>query len=296
VVVNTSSKETTSSRKSADLLQRIKPTKENIKGAWNKYGLIVVGNVVFFILLYVFSYRPHNQESRAGELLSMAQSAETRGKFETAHEIYRKIAKDYEGVRASKMAKERMGPLKKKLSEKKPDLPPPAPCPAKCDELDLDDMLRQGPTVYISSFLAKQYGEDPTLEPKIRELISRYLGFAIMYEDATLKSLRHVGALSKPHIQKQFFDVRPKCVMTPDWIYDDFSIKNDNFYTWTNAHISLKIKQEDRELVETLRVPKLDPGQSVELGEFRVTSDGGVVSCEMTIKAEEGKNTITDEI
>ena len=72
-----------------------------LSAIWSKYGLIVVGNIVFFILLYFFSYRPHNEENRASEFLSIAQSAETGGRKETALDLYERILSDYGETRAA---------------------------------------------------------------------------------------------------------------------------------------------------------------------------------------------------
>ncbi len=55
---------------------RMYPSKAMIVQSWKKYGLIVVGNIVFFALLYFISYRPNNDENRAAEFLSMAQEQE----------------------------------------------------------------------------------------------------------------------------------------------------------------------------------------------------------------------------
>src|SRR5690606_9682238 len=42
-----------------------------VHAMWQKYGLIVVGNIVFFALLYFVQYRPNSIDNRATELLTM---------------------------------------------------------------------------------------------------------------------------------------------------------------------------------------------------------------------------------
>ena len=68
------------------------PPHGRLRRAWDKYGLIVVGNIIFFVLLYWFSYRPHNAESRAGEILSIGQMHESDGQLEAALAVYGRIA------------------------------------------------------------------------------------------------------------------------------------------------------------------------------------------------------------
>jgi hypothetical protein len=65
-----------------------------IRGMWNKYGLIVVGNVVFFALLYFVQYRPNSRDSRATELLTLAQREESEQRLEAAESVYSKILAD----------------------------------------------------------------------------------------------------------------------------------------------------------------------------------------------------------
>ena len=55
-----------------------------LRDAWHKYGLIVIGNVVFFALLYFVQYRPNSRDNRAAELLSLAQHEETEHRLEAS--------------------------------------------------------------------------------------------------------------------------------------------------------------------------------------------------------------------
>src|ERR1051325_8330347 len=76
--------------------------------AWQKYGLIVVGNVVFFALLYFIQYRPNSRESRAAELLTLAQREEAEHRLEAAESLYTMLLTDYADERPSAVAKERL--------------------------------------------------------------------------------------------------------------------------------------------------------------------------------------------
>src|SRR2546423_1583384 len=75
---------------------------------WQKYGLIVIGNVVFFALLYFIQYRPNSRENRAGELLTLAQREEAEHRLEAAESLYAMILADYADERPAAVARERI--------------------------------------------------------------------------------------------------------------------------------------------------------------------------------------------
>lgn len=273
---------------------KVIPTKKHIDKAWNKYGLIVVGNIVFFVLLYFISYRPNNDENRAAEFLAMAQSAQNRGRAEAAIELYQKVLADYPDTRAGKTARDQLPALKTDLAEGG-GAPVPQPAEA-CDELDLEEMLRKGPSVYIATFLAEHYTRFPADRAKIKEAIWHYLGVAVNYEGIELGRLRHESEFQDPAFQREFFDIRPVCEMEQDWIYDDFSVRNGNFYSWTNVNLQAVVQQDGEQETRTLRLPRLAPGQSVELMEFRVRGGGGAVTCSGELTSREGKISFSTQL
>ena len=260
---------------------------------WNKYGLIVVGNIVFFILLYLFSYRPHNTENRSMELLSMAQTAETKGHNQTAADLYEKILADYKGTRAAQTATERAPILKKTLS-KKTVVPPD--CPARCEDLNLEEMLRKEPTVYVATHMAKHYDRFPSDREKIREIILKNLKVSHEWAKIPVAKLRAESEFQSPELQQAFFNLHPKCHVTPDWIYDDFAVKNDNFFAWSNAVIEMTVSQGAEKTTRTVRAPSAESGELLDVLEFRIQKDGGPVTCTVSIKADQGKATTTQEI
>jgi hypothetical protein len=91
------------------------------------------------------------------------------------------------------------------------------------------------------------------------------------------------------YFQQEIFAVKPKCVINPDWIYDDFSIENTNFFGWHNAHIKLTVSQGDNTEEKTLRIPSVAPGESVDMLEFRVKGDGEPVLCKGEFISDEGR-------
>ena len=267
--------------------------KIELAGLWSKYGLIVVGNIVFFALLYLFSYRPHNAENRAAEFLSLAQLAETKGRNQTAMDLYEKIIDDYAGTRAFETADERFPILKKTLAEA-PDCPPPKQTP--CEALNLEEMLRKDPGVYIATHLARHFERFPDDRTKIHDIIWKYLKMAHEWGKLPVKQLKGESEFQSKTLQKAFFELKPKCEMTPDWWYDDFYLVNANFYAWQGVSVSVTISQGEASAEAQIRTPKLPSGERLDLTEFRVKKDGGPVTCKLTLKTKDGGITITETL
>lgn len=267
------------------------PSKEQIKQSWEKYGLIVVGNIVFFALLYFISYRPNNDENRAAEFLSMAQAQETQGRHEAAMALYEQVVAGYPETRAADTARQRLPGVRKRLV--RPPRPEPELIPPR---LDLAKMLNRRPAVYVAAFLAEHYHDDPAQRPKIHAAIKKYLGIAAIHEGVDLRELRGEREFQDDLFQREFFDIRPKCVMAADWVYDDFFVENTNFFSWSNVNIKLTVAQGERTAEQELRIPRLDPGGRVELLEFRVSGSSGVVRCGGELTATEGATSWSEEI
>jgi len=267
------------------------PSREQLKQSWEKYSLIVIGNIVFFALLYFVSYRPHNEENRAAELLSLAQSQETQGRLEAAFVIFEKITKDYPDTRAAETARARLPAVAKRLKspvESEPELVPPV--------LDLSEMLDRSPAVYVAAYLARHYEDDPAQKAKIHEAIKHYLELAASHEGIDFRRLSSEREFQSDFFQREFFAVRPRCVMHGDWLYDDFYVENTNFFPWTNANIKLTVSQGDDQEDHEQRVERVAPGERVDMLELWVSSGGGVVRCEGTVTAEEGTTEWSEEI
>jgi hypothetical protein len=264
------------------------PNKTTIKKTWDKYALIVIGNIVFFILLYFISYRPHNEDSRAAEFLSLAQEQETYRRDEAALVIYEKVIRDYPSTSSHGTAKQRFPIVKKRLQMKR-RLPPKAEQEKVLPKLDIDKMLDRQPSVYLASFFAKNFDMDPALKPKLKAVIKKYLWIAANHEGMSLSQLKSMKEFQSDYFQKEVFTAKPKCVIDADWIYDDFAVENTNFFTWHNVHITLTVSQGDKKEEQTLRIPAVASGESVDMLEFRVQSDGGPVLCKGELISDEGR-------
>ncbi|MET0283921.1 MAG: hypothetical protein ABW352_05605, partial [Polyangiales bacterium] len=128
-----------------------------LRDMWTKYGLIVVGNVVFFALLYFIQYRPNSRDSRATELLTLAQREESEQHLEAAESGYTKILSDYRDSAAGAVARERL-PKVLALSKKKRETQ--APLPAACaPEIKIKDLLETKPSLDVAELVGAHFPE-----------------------------------------------------------------------------------------------------------------------------------------
>ncbi|MBN2529386.1 MAG: hypothetical protein JXR76_23565 [Deltaproteobacteria bacterium] len=265
-------------------MKKLIPHKKHLRQSWEKYGLIVVGNIVFFALLYFISYRPHNEENRASEFLSIAQQQEAENHYHAAMVLYNKVVTDYKETRSAQTAMARIDYMKRH-----PPKEPPKKEPEKLTPVfDIDKMLDQQPAVYVARFLAAHYDDTPTLKPKLRQAIADYLKIAINYEGILLKTLRAEKEFQRPEFQDAFFKVKPRCQMKADWIYDDFFIKNTGIFTWHNVRVQVAVTQGDKKATADVRIPKLSAGRSFEVVSFNVDKSGGAAMCSGKVYTREG--------
>jgi len=271
---------------------RFVPSRQMLAQSWQKYGLIVVGNIVFFVLLYFISYRPNNDEHRAAELLAMAQEQEAGGRFEAAAVLLQKVLARYPDTEAARTATARLPAVRKRQLARAagtaPEVVPPV--------LDLAEMLDRKPSIYVATYLASHYGDDPALKPKLRPVIAAYLGQALRVDGATLAALKREKELRDPELAQELFAIKPACAMTPDLIYDDFAVRNDNFFPWTGANLKLEVRQGSERVVEERRVETVAPGAEIDVLEFDVDGSGGVVSCAVEVTAAEGQGSWSGKI
>ncbi|MBN2718566.1 MAG: hypothetical protein JXX14_22165 [Deltaproteobacteria bacterium] len=271
---------------------RLVPTKKQLNQSWEKYGLIVVGNIVFFTLLYFISYRPHNEENRASEFLSLAQQAETEDQMTTAQTLYTKITRDYSGTRSAATAQTRLESLRRQHTKHTQLSSPPKPTPV----FDIEKMLDQRPAVYVARFLAAHYDDSPKLKPRVRQAIADYLKIAINYDGVLLKTLRTEKEFLRPEFQTAFFSVLTRCEMKKDWIYDDFFIRNNSIFPWHDVRLHVTVSQGKTKESADMRIPALRPGRAIEVASLNVKEAGGDVICQGKLSTREGKATFKNRL
>jgi hypothetical protein len=266
-----------------------------IRAMWNKYGLIVVGNVVFFALLYFIQYRPNSRDSRATELLTLAQREESEQRLEAAESVYSKILADYRDSYAGAVARERL-PKVLALAKKKREAQPPLPA-ACAPEIKINELLEARPSFYLAELVAGHY---PEVQPPEREryfkALDDYVYVALNRDKIPLDKLRKSPVFVAGELQKRYFTITATVRFTPDWLYDDFKIKNTSFFTLHNAVIDVTAKQGDRSEHTSLRIAELAPEAEVEILELNVAAEGGEVSIQGNISADEGKTSWTQRL
>jgi len=259
-----------------------------LQGLWNKYGLIVVGNVVFFALLYFIQYRPNSLDSRATELLTLAQREEAERRLEAAESIYSKILADYGESSAGAVARER---LPKVLALAKQKREQPVPLPAACaPEIKIGELLETKPSLYLAELVAGHYAEvqEPEKE-RYFGVLDGYVWTALNKDQVPLDKLRKSVFFNAGELQKRYFTISASARFEPDWIYDDFKVKNQSFFTLHNVVVDLTAKQGDAEEQASVRVPELAPGAEFDVLELNVAKESGAVQLKATISADEGK-------
>lgn len=259
-----------------------------LRGLWNKYGLIVVGNVVFFALLYFIQYRPNSRDSRATELLTLAQREEAEQRLEAAESVYTKILSEYRDSAAGAVARERL-PKVLALAKKKRETQPPLPA-ACAPEIKINELLEAKPSFYIAELVAGHY---PEVQPAEREryfgVLDGYVWLALNRDKVPLDKVKKSPVFVAGELASRYFAIKAQARFEPDWIYDDFKVKNRSYFTLHNAVIELTATQGDRSETASVRIPELAPDAEVEVLELNVAAQGGELTVKGKISADEGK-------
>ena len=259
-----------------------------IRGLWHKYGLIVVGNVVFFALLYFIQYRPNSRENRATELLTMAQREETERHLEAAEALYQKVVSDYDDCAAFDIASERLPKVRKLAKQKRAAQPP---LPESCaPEIDIKEVLELKPTLYMAELVAGHYPEiEATERERYFKVLDDYVWLSLNHDQVPLKKLKESPVFRAEELRKRYFALKADVRFAPDWLYDDFFVKNAGFYTLHNVVIDLSVSQGEQTKQASIRVPKLNPDEEVLVLEYNVAKDAGSVEVKAKLASDEGK-------
>ena len=265
---------------------QITPRQSWLRRTWNKYALIIVGNIVFFALLYWFSYRPHNAESRGGEFLSLAQQQETDGRLQAAEVLYRKVTQDYGDTSAGAIALRRLPEVvaahEKLAHAAAAEQPPP--------ELELGKVLKAPPAWFLANLLAGHYEDAAEADrPRYFETLDAYLRIAFERGEIDHGRVLKAPAFAHEALRRRYLDVHASCALQPDWMYDDVRIRNENLFAWSKAVVEVEVRQGDNIEQESLRLDAVKPGQEPAITEIRVSADGGPVHCKATVNTEQGE-------
>jgi hypothetical protein len=271
------------------------PREQVLKALWHKYGLIVVGNVVFFALLYFIQYRPNSRENRATELLSMAQREEAEQHLEAAEALYAKVVADYGDATAFVIARERL-PKVQALAKKKRETQPPLP-EACAPQVDVREVLEIKPSLYIAELVAGHYPEVQAAErERYFNVLDDYVRLALNRDKVPLPKLKTSSVFRAGELQQRYFSLKAQARMIEDWYYDDVFVKNTGFFTLHNVVIELSVSQGSDAKHESVRIPELAPGAELQVLELHVAKDGGAIELRGRISADEGKTEWTQRL
>jgi hypothetical protein len=259
-----------------------------LSGLWQKYGLIVVGNVVFFALLYFVQYRPNSRENRATELLTMAQREEAEQHLEAAEALYAKVVADYDDAEAFGVARERL-PKVQALAKKKREAQPPLP-ESCAPHIDIKEVLEIKPSVYLAELVAGHYPEVQAAErERYFNVLDGYIWLALNRDKTPLKKLKASPVFRASELQQRYFALKAQARFTSDWVYDDFVVKNTGFFPLHNVVIELSVSQAGSSTQDSVRVAELAAGEEVYVLELNVGKNDGEIELHGVISADEGR-------
>jgi hypothetical protein len=257
-------------------------------GLWHKYGLIVVGNVVFFALLYFVQYRPNSRESRATELLTMAQREEAEQHLEAAEALYAKIVADYTDADAFALARERLPKVQAQAKRKREAQPP---LPASCaPTIDIKEVLEIKPSMYLAELVSGHYPEVQAAErERYFSVLDDYVWLVLNRDKVPLAKLKASPVFRATELAQRYFSVKASARMIEDLIYDDFLVKNTSFFPLHNVVLEFTATQAGSSEHSSMRIPELAAGAEVMVLEFNVGKNDGAVELHGRITADEGK-------
>lgn len=256
--------------------------------AWQKYGLIVIGNVVFFALLYFIQYRPNSRENRAGELLTLAEREEAEHRLEAAESLYAIILADYTDERPAAIAKERL-PKVRALAQKQREVQPPLPA-ACAPSVDVDVLLEERPSFYLAELVAGQYPSIPQAQrERYFSVLDGYVSLALGRDHVPLSKFLSSPTFRAGELRERYLTPKATAHYKPDLWYDDFKVRNTGYFTLHTVVIELTVSQEGRTEKGRIRVPEIAPDADVDVLEFDVKKHGGTVTVQGSIVADEGK-------
>lgn len=262
--------------------------KKLLLDTWQKYGLIVIGNVVFFALLYFIQYRPNSRENRAGELLTLAQHEEAEHRLESAESLYSMIMTDYPDERPAAVAKERL-PKVRAAAEKQRDVQPPLPA-ACAPTVDVQVLLEERPSFYLAELVAGQYPSIPEAQrARYFDILDGYVWLALNRDHVALSKFLSSATFRASELRERYLTPKASARYTPDLLYDDFKVRNVGYLTLHVAVIELSVSQDGRTEKGSVRIPEMAPEAEVDVLEFDVKKHGGTVSVQGSIVADEGK-------
>jgi hypothetical protein len=262
--------------------------KKFVLDAWQKYGLIVIGNVVFFALLYFIQYRPNSRENRAAELLTLAQREEAEHRLEAAESLYAMILADYTDERPAAIAKERL-PKVRALEQKQREVQPPLPA-ACAPSVDVQVLLEERPSFYLAELVAGQYPSIPQAQrERYFSVLDGYVSLALSRDHVPLSKFQNSPTFRAGELRERYLTPKATARYRPDLVYDDFKVRNIGYFTWHTVVVELTVSQEGRTEKGSTRVPEIAPEAEIDVLEFDVKKHGGTVSVQGSVVADEGK-------
>jgi hypothetical protein len=225
----------------------------------------------------------------------LAQQHEAENKLGAAEVLYAKIQASYADCEAVATANQRL-PKVQALAKQRREMQPVLP-EACASRIDIKELLEQRPSFYLAELVAGYYPEVKQAErERYYQLLDGYMWLALARDGVPLAKLRASPVFKVEEMRQRYFAIKAGARFASDYYYDDFKVKNRNYFAWHNAVIDLTVTQGDSSEQASVRVPLLKPDEEVDVLEFNVASDGGSIEVSGTIVADEGKATFTQRL
>ncbi len=165
------------------------------------------------------------------------------------------------------------------------------PLPAACaPTVDVHELLELRPSFYLAELVAGHY---PEVQPAQREryfrVLDDYVSITINRDRVPLDKLRNSPVFRAGELQERYFQLKASARFTPDYVYDDFVVKNLGLFSLHNAVVELTVSQAGSSEHASVRTGELPPEAEIEVLEFNVSKRGGALDIRGSITADEGK-------
>src|SRR5262249_13555324 len=159
--------------------------------------------------------------------------------------LYGKIVTDYSSSSAYSLAKERL-PKVRALVKQQREVQPPLPA-ACAPSIDIHELLEQKPSLYLAELVAGHYPEVQRVErERYFPVLDDYVWLSLNRDHVPVKKLREDPMFRAGELQQRYFALKPSVRISPDWVYDDFKLKNTGFFALHHVVIDLTATQGDK--------------------------------------------------
>ena len=154
------------------------------------------------------------------------------------------VVTDYADNRPALIAKERLPKVRAQIQQRREVQ---APLPAACSpSIDIQALLEQRPSFFLAELVAGQY---PTIPEVQRErylaLLDGYVWLALNRDRVPLAKFQNSPTFRASELRQRYLVPKASARFVTDWIFDDFKVRNQAFFTLHHVVVELSVTQAD---------------------------------------------------